>query len=66
MGDGNVHSAHNMPVVLAGRGNGQLKAGQHLKVKLDTPFMNLGLSLLHTFGARADSIGDSTEPLAGI
>jgi hypothetical protein len=66
MGDGNVHSAHNLPAVLLGRAGGHLAAGRHVKAKLDTPFMNLGVSLVHKYGVNVDHIGDSTGVLAGI
>ena len=45
---------HNVPVALVGGGGGQLRAGRHVKVKFDTPFMNLGLSPLDKVGAGAD------------
>jgi hypothetical protein len=66
MGDGNEHSPHNLPVVLVGGGCGQLQGGRHVKYPLDTPMMNLGLSLLDKVGLELESIGDSTGRLAGI
>ena len=67
-GDGNLHVPHNLPVALVGGGGGQLRAGRHVKVKFDTPFMNLGLSLLDKVGAGAgvEGIGDSTGRLTDI
>ena len=46
MGDGDLHSPHNLPIVLAGSGCGALKPGRHVRAPFDTPFMNLCLSLL--------------------
>ena len=66
IGDGNVHSCHNLPLVLVGRGNGQLKGNRHMQYAMDTPAMNLGMSLLQKVGAPIDHVGDSTGPLAGL
>ena len=65
-GDGNLHSPHNLPVALVGKCGGQLDAGRHVKAPFDTPFMNLGLSLLDKVGIELDAVGDSTGRVAGI
>lgn len=65
-GDGNLHVPHNLPVALVGGGSGTLDTGRHVKVAFDTPFMNLGLSLLEKVGVEVDSIGDSTGRLTDI
>src|SRR5207302_628045 len=36
MGDGNVHSAHNLPVILIGGGAGKLQGGRHVQYAMDT------------------------------
>ena len=66
MGDGNMHSPHNLPNVLVGSGCGQLKPGRHVRAPFDTPFMNLCLSLLDKLDVQLDSLGDSTGRLADI
>jgi hypothetical protein len=66
MGDGNVHSPHNLPIVLAGSGAGTLKPGRHVRAKFETPFMNLCVSLLDKLDVPLDSIGDSTGRLSEI
>jgi hypothetical protein len=66
MGDGNAHSPHDLPTVLLGGGCGVLKGGRHLKAPSETPFMNLGLSLLDKVGVEIPSIGDSTGRLVGL
>ena len=63
-GDGDHHVPHNLPLLVAGSGCGQLKGGRHLKAPMDTPMMNLGLSLLDKVGVELPSIGDSTGRLA--
>ena len=67
-GDGNLHVPHNLPVALLGRGGGALRAGRHVRATFDTPFMNLGLSLLDKVGAgrEVERIGDSTGRLADV
>jgi len=66
MGDGSIHSPHNLPVALVGGGCGQLEGGRHLKYPIDTPMMNLGLSLLDKVGVELSSLGDSTGRLAEL
>jgi hypothetical protein len=67
MGDSNVHSPHNLPVALLGGGGGQLPhGGHHMKAPFDTPFMNLGLSLLDKVGVELERVGNSTGRLAGL
>jgi hypothetical protein len=66
MGDGNAHSPHNLPIVLAGGGGGTLKPGRHVRPAFDTPFMNLCLSLLDKLDVHVESLGDSTGRLADI
>ena len=60
MGDGNMHSPHNLPVVLLGGAGGAHKPGAHLKAKFDDPFMNLCLTVLDKVDVHLDSLGDST------
>ncbi len=66
IGDGNVHSCHNLPLMVVGTGNGQLKGNTHMQYEMDTPAMNLGLTLLAKAGVSVDQIGDSTGVLAGL
>ena len=66
LGDGDLHSPHNLPNVLVGSGCGQLKPGRHVRATFDTPFMNLCLSLLDKLDVHLDSLGDSTGRLADI
>ena len=66
MGDGDHHTPYNLPVALVGGGCGQLAGGRHMRYDLDTPFMNLGLTLLDKVGVRVDRISDSTGRLADL
>ena len=66
MGDGDLHRHHDLPLVLVGGGCGQLQGGRHLKYPIDTPMMNLGLSMLEKIDVQIDRIGDSTGRLVGL
>ena len=66
MGDGDHHTPYNLPVVIAGTGCGQLEGGQHFVYEMDTPFMNLGLTLLDKVGVHLDALSDSTGRLTGL
>jgi hypothetical protein len=66
MGDGDHHTPIDLPVVLVGGGCGQLKGGRHLKYELNTPFMNLGLTLLDKLDVHVDKIADSTGRLTDL
>ena len=64
LGDGDLHTQQNMPILLAGRGAGQVKkGGYHIQYPEHTPFANLHLTLLDMLGVPTESIGNSTEPL---
>lgn len=56
-GNGHVHT--NLPILLAGRGDGSLKPGRHIAYP-ETPMTNLYLSMLDKMGVHTDKLGDST------
>ncbi|MDB6055337.1 MAG: hypothetical protein JWN25_2860 [Verrucomicrobiales bacterium] len=64
--DGNAHAHHDLPILLAGKGGGTLKAGRHVRVDEKTPMTNLYLSLLDRLNAPAARLGDSTGKLSLI
>ena len=64
--DGNAHSHDDLPILLAGRGNGTLEPGRFIASPRETPLANLHLSLLDRMGVRAESFGDSTGRLAAL
>jgi hypothetical protein len=59
IGDGDRHNHDDLPIVLAGRGGGTLKPGEHVKYKRDTPLANLYVSLLERMEVQVDEFGDS-------
>ena len=66
MGDGDHHTPYNLPVTLVGGGGGQLAGGRHMKYELNTPFMNLGVTLLEKVGVHVDRVSDSTGRLEDL
>src|SRR5262249_9050538 len=65
MGNSNVHNHKRCPLFLAGRANGVLKGGVHLKAEDGTPMANVMLSMLHGLGLTdMEKVGDSTGTFA--
>ncbi len=64
--DGNRHTHQDLPVLLAGGGNGQIPGGRHIQYETGTPMTNLYLSLLDCLEVKADRLGDSTGRLPYI
>lgn len=60
IGDGNRHTHHDLPVVIAGKGGGTIKTGRHLKLTEQVPMTNLYLSMLDRMGVTIPRLGDST------
>jgi hypothetical protein len=64
--DGNAHSHHNLPILLAGRAGGSIRPGRHLQLPAETPLNNLFLSMLDRVGAPIEQVGDSTGRVKGL
>ena len=64
--DGNRHSHHDLPILLAGKGGGTIASGRHLVYPKETPLNNLFLSMLDRMDAGVDSLGDSTGRLKDL
>jgi len=64
--DGNSHSHTDLPVLLAGRGRGQLQPGRHILYEKGTPMTNLYVSLLNKMDVKAEKLGDSTGEAGGL
>jgi hypothetical protein len=64
--DGNRHTHHNLPILLAGAAGGGLSAGRSVKLTA-TPMSNLFLSMLDRVGiSDLERFGDSTGRLPSI
>lgn len=61
--DGNRHSHHDLPIVLAGQGGGAIRTGRYVHHANETPLNNLFLSMLAHAGAEVAELGDSTGRL---
>jgi hypothetical protein len=64
--NGNEHHHHNLPVILAGRGNGTLQTGRRVMYPVETPMANLFVAMLGRVGAPVERMGDSTGELTGL
>ena len=63
LSDGNRHRHDELPIVIAGKAGGTIKAGQHIRMNKETPMNNLFLSMLDRVGAKVDKLGDSSGRL---
>ncbi len=67
--DGDRHAHDDLPVLVAGGGNGAWRGGRHVTSAPGTPMSNLYVTVLDRLGIHQDSIGDSTgeiEPLMAV
>ena len=64
--DGNRHTHHNLPIVLAGAGGGTLNPGRHVRLG-GQPMSNLFLGMIDRMGVNGVTrIGDSSGRIAGV
>ncbi len=61
--DGDRHNHDDLPILIAGKGGGSMKAGHHITYPNNTPMTNLFLSMLDRVGVHAETLGDSTGKL---
>jgi hypothetical protein len=61
--DGNLHTHHDLPIVMAGGGGGRVRGNRHVMYPMETPLTNLLLTMLETAGVPVDKLGDSTGKL---
>jgi len=67
MGNSNQHQHYDVPHILVGGANGQLKGNRHLAYERKTvPTGNLLLSMLDMYGIHQEKQGDSTGRLARL
>ena len=66
MGDGTTHQYNDLPLIVAGGGNGALKLGRHVHCKRGTPLANLWLTQLRALGIERKKFADSTGTVAEI
>jgi hypothetical protein len=63
MSDGNTHNNFNVPVVVVGGRDQQMRGNRHLIYSKGTPLANLSLTLIDKFGVNVERFGDSTGRL---
>ncbi|MCP3695972.1 MAG: DUF1552 domain-containing protein [Planctomycetaceae bacterium] len=60
LGDGSTHQYYDLPMIVAGKSQGQLKQGRFLRLKSGTLNSNLWLTVARFMGLEIDSFADST------
>jgi hypothetical protein len=67
MKDGNGHVRENLPIILAGKGQGKIATGQHLICKEHTPLADLHLTLAQKLDLKMDEFNGATKStIAGL
>ena len=66
LSDGNRHTHHDLPTLIAGRAGGFIKPGRRVVYRKETPMCNLFLTMMERMGTRMDHFGDSTGYLNGL
>ena len=66
LSDGNDHTHHDLPTVVAGGGGGFLKTGRRVTYRKETPMSNLFLTMMDRMGVHAEHFGDATGRLPGL
>ena len=67
LSESNIHTHDDLPIVLAGRANGQLKGNRHLVYRKETPLNNLFLNMFDLAGLpEVNGFGDSTGRLTDL
>ena len=66
LGDGATHQYFDLPMIVAGKGQGQVKQGRFIKCKSGTLNANLWLTLAHLMGLELDSFADSTGVISDM
>jgi len=61
--DGNAHTHHDLPLVLAGGRTCGVTGGRHVRYKAETRMNNLLVSMLDKAGVHSETLGDSTGTL---
>jgi hypothetical protein len=64
LSDANLHTHHDLPIVLVGGGAGQVKGGRHIRYPKETPLNNLFLNVLDRAGVPCEKFGDSSGKLS--
>jgi hypothetical protein len=63
LSDGNRHTHHQLPVLVAGGSIAGFKSGRHVRYAPETPMNNLFLTILDRMGVPAHALGDANGEL---
>ncbi|MAD22988.1 MAG: hypothetical protein CMO44_02305 [Verrucomicrobiales bacterium] len=66
LGDGATHQYYDLPMILAGGAQGQIKQGRFIRMKSGTLNSNLWLTLSNLMGVEMDSFSDSQGMLSEL
>ena len=66
LGDGATHQYYDLPMILAGGGQGQINQGRFIRMKSGTLNSNLWLTLANLMGVEMDSFADSQGLLSDL
>jgi len=67
LGDGATHQYEKLPIIVAGRGGGKIKASaQHLVAPKGTPLANLWLTQARLMGVDSERFADSTGEIRSL
>ena len=66
LGDGATHQYFDLPMIVAGKGQGQIKQGRFIKCKSGTLNSNLWLTLAKLMGLKIDSFADSNAVISDL
>ncbi|MBP36800.1 MAG: hypothetical protein CMP31_14480 [Roseibacillus sp.] len=66
LGDGATHQFYDLPFILAGKGQGQIKQGRFLRCKSGTLNSNMWLTLAQLMGMELKSFADSSDVISDL
>ena len=66
LGDGATHQYYDLPMIVAGKAQGQIKQGRFIKMKSGTLNSNLWLTFAQLMGFEIDSYADSTGVVSDL
>ena len=66
LGDGATHQYYDLPMIIAGGAQGQIKQGRFIKMKSGTLNSNLWLTLAKLMGLEMESYADSDGVISDL
>ena len=66
LGDGATHQYYDLPLIVAGKGQGQIKQGRFIRCKSGTLNSNMWLTLAKLMGLDMDAYADSTGVISDM